>query len=440
MARYSRVTLVGTRRRADIVLPSDEPVGLLLADLLELLDEPAGPAPRPRQLVDPAGQPVPSGESLASAEVPDGAVLRLVTVEDSPPAPVVHDVTEETAEGVDSLSWRWSPAALRWTATAFAVVSFTVLGLVAAALAGGRSGVVVLATGAGIGCLLGAAVAQLREPVGTAVILGSGSLALQTAWGLAGTDGWSPGARWLLLAAVASALVALLGLATPLGRGGWVGGGFGLLLTALWAAGTLATLPPPRLAAVMVLVAVVLLGFLPRLALVLAGLTRLDDARTVGAGVTRQDVRGALAAAHRGLLVSAVAVAVSVAASGWLLSTHPDRWTLALAGLLVVIVFSRARLYPLVGQVLALVAAAAVVLGALLLTWLRHDGGASVATVAAVAAGVVICVALLAVRPPEHVRTRLRRIFDRVEAVAVLATVPVAVGVFGTYSRLLAIF
>lgn len=35
--RLSRVTLVGRRRRVDLVLPSDEPVGRFLPDVLELL-------------------------------------------------------------------------------------------------------------------------------------------------------------------------------------------------------------------------------------------------------------------------------------------------------------------------------------------------------------------------------------------------------------------
>ena len=36
-ARYSRVTLVGARRRIDLVVPSTEPVGTLLPDLLRLV-------------------------------------------------------------------------------------------------------------------------------------------------------------------------------------------------------------------------------------------------------------------------------------------------------------------------------------------------------------------------------------------------------------------
>jgi hypothetical protein len=47
---------------------------------------------------------------------------------------------------------------------------------------------------------------------------------------------------------------------------------------------------------------------------------------------------------------------------------------------------------------------------------------------------------VLAVEPPEHVRARLRRLGDRLETVAVLAAVPLAIGVLGTYGQLLDTF
>ncbi|MGH4016950.1 MAG: EsaB/YukD family protein, partial [Pseudonocardiaceae bacterium] len=44
--RLTRVTLVGPRRRADLVLPSDEPVGMLLPEIVTLVG--LGPAGDPR--------------------------------------------------------------------------------------------------------------------------------------------------------------------------------------------------------------------------------------------------------------------------------------------------------------------------------------------------------------------------------------------------------
>uniref|UniRef100_UPI0036F35BFC hypothetical protein n=1 Tax=Fodinicola feengrottensis TaxID=435914 RepID=UPI0036F35BFC len=52
----------------------------------------------------------------------------------------------------------------------------------------------------------------------------------------------------------------------------------------------------------------------------------------------------------------------------------------------------------------------------------------------------MIASAVLVVEPPDHVRARLRRLTDRLEAVTVIAMVPVALGVFGVYERLLHTF
>src|SRR5690242_15008716 len=140
--RYSRVTVVGTRRRLDTVLPSDEPVGRLLPDVLALLDEPlAGPA-RPRHLVTRGGRVLDGDVTLAGAGVPDGTLLDLVAVEDTPPAPVVHDVTEQIADALDGRAWRWGAAARRWTATAAVVVLVAVLTVLLRDAQHGRSGVV----------------------------------------------------------------------------------------------------------------------------------------------------------------------------------------------------------------------------------------------------------------------------------------------------------
>ncbi|WP_199831281.1 EsaB/YukD family protein, partial [Streptomyces noursei] len=84
-AQLSRVTLVGERRRADIVLPSDTPIGQLLPDILQLLDDRAASRPMTRQLITSDGSALPHDSTLASAGVADGAVLRLVRAHSAPP-------------------------------------------------------------------------------------------------------------------------------------------------------------------------------------------------------------------------------------------------------------------------------------------------------------------------------------------------------------------
>ncbi|MEV4617881.1 EsaB/YukD family protein [Asanoa sp. NPDC049573] len=429
--RYSRVTVVGARRRLDTVLPADEPVGRLLPEVLVLLDEPVAQPPRPRQLVTRTGEVLGSEATLSAAGVADGAVLDLVGVDDSPPAPVVHDVTEDAADGLGSHAWRWGAAARRWTATA-AVVLFAAA---AAALVDAGPW---LAAGALALCVAGGVIGRLREPVGTALVSAGALVGLQAGWIAAAT--WSPGARGALLAAVACGSLVAYGVASPVGRAGVAGGGLGLLLIALGWVATVAGLSAVRLAAVLAVLATVLIGLLPRLALAVAGLSRLDDRRTAGREVTRPEVAGALTAAHRTLTLVVVVCAGAAALAGWLLAAHADRWAAPAAGLLAVALASRARGFPLVGEVVALSAAAGAVLLGLLTAWVGVAGGPTAWMVAAVAGAGLVALAVLAVDPPAHVQARARRVADRIEAVAVIALPPVALGVFGVYSRLLHIF
>jgi hypothetical protein len=230
----------------------------------------------------------------------------------------------------------------------------------------------------------------------------------------------------------------LLGLTSPLGRVGVVGGGLGLVLAAAWGAGVAGALAPERQAAIMAVASIVLLGLLPRVALTASGLTALDDRGTAGEEVGRQDAVAAIAAAHRGLSIATVASAASAALAGLLLAGAPSRWTVALAIALVVVLASRARVFPLVAEVAALLAAASAVLAGLLALWLDRAGIAG--PLAAVLGLVTVALVVLGVEFPEHVRARFRRHGDRLEAVAVVAAVPLAIGVFGTYGQLLETF
>jgi type VII secretion integral membrane protein EccD len=436
---YSRVTLVGDRRRVDLVLPSTEPVGSLMPDLLALVGDEVQAPPRARQLVGAGGQVLALDATLAEAEVQDGAVLRLVTQHDAPPPPVVHDVIEEVSDDRDQRAWRWGPVARRWTLTAAVVAACLAVAWLllrgpwselrtAQALA-----VVALTLGA-----CGVVAGQLREPPGTALVLGGGAVGVVSSWTAMGAAGEPFVGRLVVAAAVAAAVTVLLGLVSPLGRVGVVGGGLGLGLTAAWGAGLSSGLAADRLAAVMAVASVVLLGLLPRVALTTSGLTSLDDRRTAGQEVARRDAVAAIETTHRGLSVAVVATAASTALAGHLLLTAPTRWTLLLAVACGVVMAGRARIYPLVAEVVALLAAAGWILLGLLAVWQDRAGTAE--PLAAVLALLVTVLVALAVEPVEHVRARLRRLGDHLENVAVVAAVPLAIGVFGIYGRLLDTF
>lgn len=75
--QYLRVTVIGTRRKADLALPDDHPLEDLLPEIVDLLDEPAtGGAPL--VLTTLLGVPVDLGTSLTGQDIDNGTVLRLL--------------------------------------------------------------------------------------------------------------------------------------------------------------------------------------------------------------------------------------------------------------------------------------------------------------------------------------------------------------------------
>ncbi|MGI5444295.1 type VII secretion integral membrane protein EccD [Streptomyces sp. CA-243310] len=439
-AQLSRVTLVGERRRADMVLPSDTPIGQLLPDILQLLDDRAASRPMTRQLVTSDGSALPQDSTLAGAGIADGAVLRLVRTHSAPPAPVVHDVVDLVADDLDLQAWRWRPAARRGSA-GVATVAFAVTAALLArrefaldALAGALLVVSVLLLAAGA---LGARVGNGNRGLATALLLASGGLGILTAWTAADAYQWPGTAR---LAAVAAALVltlVMLGWFSPLGRGGFMGAAAIATITAVWEVVASVQDDAARLGAVMAVFSVVVLGLLPRLALMASGLTALDDRRSGGTSVSRHQVGNALAATHRGLALATIAAAVSAAAAGWLLTLagEPSVWTVVLPSLVAVVLLSRARAFPLVAEVVALIAAAGFLLVRLVMLWIGHGGGAG--ALAVLCAAALLPLLGLAMQPPDHVQVRLRRTADFVESVGVVGLFPLAVGVFGIYGQLL---
>ncbi|MEE1930950.1 type VII secretion integral membrane protein EccD [Streptomyces sp. TRM 70351] len=440
----SRVTLVGERRRVDMVLPAREPVGELLPDVLRLLgDEPAA-RPSLRRLVTPDGAVLAQDETLASAGVADGAVLRLVRQQETPAAPVVHDVTDEVAEDLDVRRWRWGDGTRVWTAGAAHVL----LGLVAAVWAsvwlGADAAAPWIVAAAVVAAAAGAGTAGFvsREP-GTALVLLGGALGVFGAW--TATD--TAAARLAAVAAAVALALVLLGLCAGAGRGALVGAVAVAVTAGAWELALVWT-DVPRAGVALGVVSVLALGLLPRLALTGAGLTRLDDQRSGGASVSRHRVDAALAATHRGLALATVVTAASAAVAGWVAVERYGYWTVAGAALTALVLFSRSRAYPLAVGVVALLGAGTVLAVRLLVLWAggadagggAGGPGAVAGPLAGLAVVALVPLAVLVVRPPDHVRVRLRRLSNLAESVGVVLLVPVAIGAFGVYGRLLDTF
>lgn len=441
--RLTRITVSGARRRADLVLPSDEPVGLLVPDLVAMVGVRAVDGPGAYQLATADGTVLDPAASLHDARVPDGAVVRLDTVAEAPPVPILHDVTDHVSDDADAKWGRWDPTALRWTATAVVVA-----GAVAAAFLVGNFARAGLIAAGGIVVLAGAAMASGAargeasanpsrwRAAGVAVAwAGTGVALVGCAVAVATVAG-----RFALAADVVAVALAVIGVATGHRRAAALGAGMLGGQLVLWWALYLAGLPTGRLAAVVAVVTTGLLGLLPRVAIAISGLAALDDRQVADEPVTRLAAQTAVDAAHRGLALATIATAASAGLAGWLLAGSANPWAQALAGITALTLLLRLRAFPLTVEVIALVCAALVAIAGLLRLWLRLDPGAWWAVAATALAGSGVALMLLAYRPRPHVRARARQLADRVEALAVVASVPVAVGVFGLYERLLATF
>lgn len=426
----SRVTLVGERRRVDLVLPARESLGVLLPEVLRLLGDRPGQEPLARRLMAADGSVLSPDDSLASAKVPDGAELRLVPEHGTPAAPA-PGATDEVADELRVRGWRWGARSRTWTAGAASVLLAAIAGTAAASWYGPGAAALPLGIAAALAAALGAVRAGPgRRPLHTALLLLGGALGVLASW-----QASSPGAgRLAAVGLTVAAVLALLGVRTGPARGGLVGAAAVACAVGAWEAG-LALTGAARTGVALGALSVLVLGYLPRLALRAAGLTRLDDLRSGGAPVSRHQVATALGATHRGLATATVAVAVSAGAAGVLAALAGDGWSAAAAALLCLITLSRARAYPLAVEVLALLAAGTAVAVCLTLRWAAAAGDPAGA-LAVLGVLAVLPLAALAPPLPEQVRDRLRRLLDLVESVGAVALIPVALGAFGVYSGL----
>ncbi|KOX13540.1 hypothetical protein ADK67_44100 [Saccharothrix sp. NRRL B-16348] len=433
IGRLTRVTLVGPTRRVDVVLSSDEAVGVLLPDAATMVGYQVSGRPHGFQLSTIDGSVLDPAVGLRAAGIVDGALLRVDPLTEAPPAAVVYDVPDAVADDLSRRPGRWGDAARTRTVTAVCVAS----GVFATWSAGAQLPAWLLLLG-GLVVISGGFVLAVPSGglVGVALMLtGAASVvvlvpALTTSWLM----------RCALVALVIGGLMVLLGFVRGRGREGVLGGGTVFALLVLWSTLFAVGLSPEGTAVVMAAVTVGMLGLLPRIALVFSGLTGLDDRHTAEETVSRGSAEAAVDTAHRGLALACTAVAVSAAVAGVILAQVGGAWAMVLAGLLVVAMLLRLRFFPLTVEVVALAAAALTVLGGLVVRWVSEQPGSWWGGVAVATLVIVSCLMVIGYRPTPHARARARQVADRVEAIAVIAIVPVAIGEFDVYSRLLATF
>lgn len=443
MTDFTRITVVGATRRADVVVATTEPWAGLLPRVVDLLGERGTDSAQPLALVRVTGDEIDLSGDSATQSVADGEVLHLVRRSDAPPPPEVSDVTDAVSEALTRRGDLWSPRVRRTVAAGVASAATflaasvvvdagsdpadrpaTAAGLVAVAVVAAALSLVLGRTGRRWSASsLTAAGAGLALPLGVSVA--------QVAPAHAGPLAWTLAAAWAWLAVGAG-----LGLGSghrPVVPAAGLGAGLALLASALW----LTAVPVEAAWGVVAVVALLAAGLLPWYAMSTAGLTGLDDQTASGSLPARDRVVDTLADAYRSLDWATAAVAVPLGASATALVLSDDPWAVALGVVVALVTALRTRSFPLALQGVLLWAAVAV---AVLVGLSSHLSGSAGVLVAALSAVAVVAVLTAGVQPAAHTRARLRSLGNVLETLSVITALPLLLGAFDLYSQLLGTF
>jgi type VII secretion integral membrane protein EccD len=436
MVEFTRLTVIGSARKADLVVPNDEAVSGLMPRLMELLEEPTGSVVRPLTLVRATGEQLDVGLTIADQQVSDGELLRLVRSDDAPPPPEVADVTDVLGESMRDRAGLWSTFARELTgAVAIGVLSCAAATQLPARPVAFVVTVIALSVAAAI---LGRASMHWLCIALTAAALG---VVAATVWAFSTELGLAPGLRF---AAAVSGFAAMGWICLGIGHGqglrsrpAWLGSLVGVPISALPLIMVALGSAAEQAAAVTAAVSVVICGVLPRLALAASGLTGLDDQVVEGHPRRRDDVSLTVNEAYRLLSWVTFAVAIPIAVTSAVLLASKDLWTVGV-GLAVIIVSAlRTRAFPLAVQQTALWFA--VLVG--LLAGVLGQSRLSEPSVAVILIAIAVLVAIMVMaRPAAHQRAFLRRVGNAFEALAVIALIPLLLGMFGIFSDLLRAF
>jgi type VII secretion integral membrane protein EccD len=425
------VTVVGARRRLDVSLPADVPVGELAGELVGMLDEPVeGALPR-WGLVRLGGDVLDPERGLAAQGVPSGSLLFLHDLGVALPPLALDDYASEVAAVVEVSPGRWTPIGLQAMFTAAAIAWVLGAGALAAVwlLTGLADETPVFLGSAMVVAVVAVALGRVFGYALSGVALALSALPLWAASGvglglLAGLDVPSCVAAGLAAVAVGgltSAVAAGEGMVPAVALTGALVPG-ALTLAVCVALGQ----PLAAGAAVLAPVALTALRLLPRL---VVRLTRLD------AEPAADSVRARTTGARALVGAMTAGTAVTLAAACVVLATQPGWWARALAitAALAALLHARRRRFVLEVVPLTLVALATV--AAFELLWVTGPGARSAAserlTALLATAGALLALGLVGRR--RRLPVGVRRQLERLEALTATATFPVALGLLGLY-------
>ncbi|MFI8597353.1 type VII secretion integral membrane protein EccD [Rothia koreensis] len=445
----TRVTISAEERTAELLLPSDQPIGTLLPRLGEILDTPndAGhtETSATRETVERralnllGGPAISERESLRQAGVMDGSWLMLTSVEEALPEPIVYDVADVVEEELPAAQGASESAARDLVVAALGAVGILIAFSLFVRWAPHLVPAAVVALSAA--CWTAGALLRWensrRSPVLTVLPF------VIVAWGLFLDPGDAQRSVWVL-----AGTVLLTQLSRELSRRSWRGAvavlTVAVIMAAVWVLSILLTTSLSDAAAVSGSAAILVLGLVPRWAIGVAGLNALDDRRTREHKVRRPSVAAALSVAHRSLQGTMLWLGGSVALGAVVISTREVNswWDIPLLAVWAVVILLRIRHFPLAIQRVTLGTSGAVVFYALAGALVAAFGQSWWMLVASILAGLV-AVVVLAKGPAQaapHIAAQGRIQGDRIEFVAATAIIPLVVGHFGLYAALLGTF
>lgn len=437
MTDYTRLTVIGSVRRAELVVPDDETLGSLLPWLADVLDEPVGSAARPLGLAREGGEQLEGDLTVADHDLGHGERVRLVPLDEAPAPPEVADVTDVLADGYAGRRGLWSEGPRQAVAAGGTGAMVSVAALLLSRPGTAGTGPATLGAGAAV-LLLAAVLCGRTGRTWPATAFTAAACAVAAVLALRLTPG-SEGIRTVVPAA--GALVwGCLAVGVGVGlrrRPALAAGALGIVLLGLFVLLPQAGLAPGRSAAVVGGLALVACGLLPWWALSVSGLTGLDDEVLAGRPGRRERVFSTTEAGYAALTWSTWAVAGPAALAGTVLLRSASAWELALGVVVVVVTALRTRAFPLAAQQVPLWSGAAVAVLAGLVRQPRLDPVADALVFLLLAAGAVLAGGW---GPTAHQRARFRRTGNLVEALAVIALVPLLLGAFGVYADLVRAF
>jgi type VII secretion integral membrane protein EccD len=436
-ARFLSLTVAGPASAADLSLPADVPVAELIPDLVRLLSPDPEAALGTGWGLSRLGQaPLSLDRGLTAAGVRDGDMVYLRPLAEIEPA-TVADLVDAVAGAVDVRGGLWTAAARRSAMTLAAAAALLLatavtvhdlplgvrvgvaLGIAVLAVAGARLAAPRVGTlAAALLALSGVVPAGLAGGIGGALLdpAGSAGVAAGTAVGVAAGAAAAalavPAARGPAAAVAVAAVPAGAVVATGMALGASAG----------------------QVAAVLTVLSVCAAAQLPLLvaALHLGGATAREP------GLDEHDVAARVDAAHHllGWLSAGTSAGLAGALAVLALSTEP--WELALAGTASLAAALGSRRQRFLGQGLPpLIAALAGLLCLELGLAARIGGGAKSAIGLALllwTSALLLTLVLAGGRSGSSalLRSRLRRL----ESLALVALVPLAMGALGVYTAI----